>query len=67
MYIEIVSQALAKTPTSSAEDLGPLPGPVKTQGRDKPDYTLVTSLLNLSKSEVIVLTVNIVGAGVILL
>lgn len=28
------------------------PPPVKAQGRDKPDYTLVTSLLNLSKSEV---------------
>lgn len=27
------------------------PPPVKAQGRDKPDYTLVTSLLNLSKSE----------------
>ncbi|KAL9983987.1 hypothetical protein ACROYT_G006237 [Oculina patagonica] len=43
--------SLATTPTSSPEDLGPLPAPVKAQGRDKPDYTLVNSLLNLSKSE----------------
>ena len=33
-------------------------GPVKAQGRDKPDYTLVNSLLNLSKSEVNIKLLN---------
>lgn len=43
-------EALATTPASTAE-LDSISGPVKAQGRDKPDYTLVNSLLNLSKSE----------------
>ena len=47
-------QSLGTSPSgthSPSEELHP--PPVKAQGRDKPDYTLVNSLLNLSKSEVI--------------
>lgn len=50
-------QALASSPASTA-DLDSMSGPVKAQGRDKPDYTLVNSLLNLSKSEVNIKLVN---------
>lgn len=50
-------QALASSPASTA-DLDSMSGPVKAQGRDKPDYTLVNSLLNLSKSEVNIKLLN---------
>lgn len=44
-------ESLGTSPTGLhvAEDFHP--PPVKAQGRDKPDYTLVNSLLNLTKSE----------------
>ena len=50
-------QALASSPASTA-GLDSMSGPVKAQGRDKPDYTLVNSLLNLSKSEVNIKLLN---------
>lgn len=44
-------ESLGNSPTGlhPAEDFHP--PPIKSEGRDKPDYTLVNSLLNLSKSE----------------
>ncbi|XP_073241369.1 FHF complex subunit HOOK interacting protein 2A-like isoform X1 [Porites lutea] len=45
-------ESLGTSPSGTHSPLEELhPPPVKAQGRDKPDYTLVNSLLNLSKSE----------------